>query len=287
MLSLVRRSRFARPVSSLALAVVLGATSLPSLTLAQSADFKPQVGQPGKDVVWVPTPEALVDRMLTMAQVTPQDIVWDLGSGDGRTVIAAAKRGATAVGVEYNPDMVVLAQRNVQREGVGQRARIMRGDIFETNFSEATVVTLYLLPGLNMRLRPTLLNMRPGTRVVSHQFTMEDWQPDETSYMDFRPGYLWIIPAKIGGNWRLTMANGPQFDLEVEQTFQRIRGAILFGGQVKGGLREANLRGDQVSFNIVDQKGVMHEFAGRVANERMDGTVRVAGQTSAWSAVRR
>src|SRR5687767_2419642 len=143
--------------------------------------YEPQVGQGGKDVVWVPTPQALVDKMLDMAKITPQDFLMDLGSGDGRTVITAAKRGTRAMGIEYNPDMVTLAQGNAKKEGVGDRATFQRGDIFESDFSKAQVITLFLLPSLNMKLRPTLLNMRPGTRVVSNTFTMEDWTPDETA----------------------------------------------------------------------------------------------------------
>jgi SAM-dependent methyltransferase len=257
------------------------------VAFAQSTDYKPQVGQPGKDVVWVPTPEALVDRMLTMAQLAPTDIHYDLGSGDGRTVIAAAKRGVSqAFGVEYNPDMAALATRNAQREGVGDKARMIRGDIFETDFSKATVVTLYLLPGLNMKLRPTLLNMRPGTRVVSHQFTMEDWQPDETSYLDFRPAYLWIVPAKVGGNWRISLAGGPTLDLELEQTFQKLKGSVPMGS-IKAGLREPILKGDTISFSLVDQKGVLHDFAGRITGDRMEGNFRAGAQTGTWTAARR
>ena len=255
-----------------------------------TSDYQPQVGQPGKDVVWVPTPEALVERMLTMAQVTPTDYVVDLGSGDGRTVITASKKfGARAMGVEFNPDMVALAQRNAQREAVnGDRARFVRGDIFETNFTDATVITMYLLPGLNMRLRPQLLKMKPGTRLVSHQFTMEDWQADETSYFDFRPAYLWIVPAPVQGPWRVTMGTlgGTTLDLDIEQTFQRIRGTVPYG-QIKAGLREPTLKGDAISFILVDQKGLAHEFMGKVTGDRMEGTFKAGGQSGNWTAARR
>ena len=176
-----------------------------------AATFEPTVGQPGKDVVWVPTPQALVDKMLDMAKLTPQDYHMDLGSGDGRTVITAVKRGARSTGVEYNPDMVDLAKRNAVAAGVGDKAQFIRGDIFETDFSKAQVLTLFLLPSLNLRLRPTILNMAPGTRVVSNSFTMEAWQPDETVNVggdctSWCTAHLWIVPAKVRahGSWART-----------------------------------------------------------------------------------
>src|SRR3989440_8558405 len=205
------------------------------------AKFEPQVGQAGKDVIWVPTPEEVVDRMLTMAQVTPQDFVVDLGSGDGRTVILAAKKyGARALGVEYNPDMVKLSQDNAQKAGGAERASFRRADIFQTDFSQATVITLYLLPALNMKLRPSILSMRPGTRVVSHSFTMEDWEADEISSMDGRRAYFWMVPANVMGSWTLD-AGGQKSELSLEQTFQKINGTIALGA-VQGGLREARMR---------------------------------------------
>src|SRR6186713_1995850 len=140
--------------------------------------FQPSVGQPGKDVVWVPTPQAVVDKMLDMAKVTKDDFLMDLGSGDGRTVITAAKRGARAFGIEYNPDMVTLSQNNAKAAGVADRATFVKADLFETDFSKATVVTMFLLPSINMKLRPKILDMKPGTRIASNTFTMEDWQAD-------------------------------------------------------------------------------------------------------------
>ena len=150
-------------------------------TAKPTEQFEPRVGQPGKDVVWVPTPQALVDKMLDMAKVTPNDFLMDLGSGDGRTVITAAKRGVTAMGVEYNPDMVELSKRAAQKEGVADRATFVQADLFKTDLSKATVITMFLLPSINMQLRPTLLNLKPGTRIVSNTFTMEDWEADETA----------------------------------------------------------------------------------------------------------
>src|SRR5512139_935863 len=165
----VRRSLTALALSAIAAGVLVQAQ------VAQQ--FKPEVGQHGKDVVWVPTAQPVVEKMLDMAKVTPQDYLIDLGSGDGRTVIAAAKRGAHALGIEYNPDMVELSRQNAEAEGVSGRATFVKADLFESDFSKATVITMFLLPELNLRLRPTLLGLKPGTRIVSNTFTMEDWQP--------------------------------------------------------------------------------------------------------------
>src|SRR5881396_2275137 len=154
----------------LCLAVGGAYAQAPQTPQAPQKPYEPTVGQAGKDVVWVPTPEALVQKMLDLAQVTAKDYVIDLGSGDGRTVITAAKRGSTALGIEYNPDMVELSKRNAQKEGVSSRANFMKADIFESDFSKAQVITLFLLPSLNVKLRPTLLNMKPGTRIVSNSF---------------------------------------------------------------------------------------------------------------------
>ena len=171
---------------------------------AQQPAYEPQVGQSGKDVIWVPTPQTLVDRMLQMAKVTPSDYVIDLGSGDGRTVITAAKLGATAHGIEYNPDMVELSKRNAAKAGVAEKATFAKADIFASDFSKATVVTMFLLPALNLKLKPILLNMEPGTRVVSNSFDMGDWKPDETAHVEndstgYCRAFLWIIPAKVDG----------------------------------------------------------------------------------------
>src|SRR6478672_7317586 len=147
----------------------------------QEKPFEPTVGQQGKDVVWVPTPQALVNKMLDMAKVTPSDYLMDLGSGDGRTVITAAKRGVKAMGIEYNPDMVALSQRNATTEGVTARATFAKADIFESDFSQANVITMFLLPDINLKLRPKILDLKPGTRIVSNSFDMAEWQPDETA----------------------------------------------------------------------------------------------------------
>src|SRR5213595_1209442 len=241
-------------------AVLLVALAVPFAVAAQK--FEPQVGQAGKDVIWVPTPDEVVDRMLTMAQVGPSDFHMDLGSGDGKIVIAAAKRGAKALGIEYNPDMVKVATDNAQKAGVSNNASFRRADIFQTDFSQATVITLYLLPALNMRLRPQILSMKPGTRVVSHSFTMEDWEADEISTMDGRRAYFWLVPANVMGTWTLD-AGSQKSELTLEQTFQKINGTVTFGN-THAGLREARMRGPQIGFAYVDQGGLRREFTGQV-----------------------
>jgi len=252
---------------------------------AQERKFQPQVGQAGKDVIWVPTPEEVVDRMLTMAQVGPNDFVMDLGSGDGRTVIAAAKRGAKAMGIEYNPDMVKLSEDNAQKAGVAGKATFRKADIFQTDFSQASVITMYLLPSLNMKLRPQILQMRPGTRVVSHSFTMEDWEPDEVSSMDGRRAYFWVVPANVMGSWTLE-AGGQKTELTLEQTFQKINGWVTLG-PVHGGLRDARLSGANIAFTYVDAKGVRRDFTGKVSDRQMSGTfVDQAGAKGTWTAAK-
>ena len=239
----------------------------------QPKPYEPHVGQAGKDVIWVPTPDEVVDRMLSMAQVKPNDIVYDLGAGNGKIAIAAAKKfGATATGIEYNPDMAKHAQGNVVAAGVQNKARILQGDIFATNFSEATVVTMYLLPGLNMKLRPTLLAMRPGTRVVSHSFTMEDWEADEISSMDGRRAYFWVVPANVGGGWTLETGSEKN-DIAFEQRFQKIEGSVGLG-LTQGGLRNPRLSGFNISFAWVDNNGVLRNYNGRVINGKMEGSWR-------------
>jgi len=237
---------------------------------AQTKEYTPSVGQEGKDVIWVPTPNELITKMLDMAKLTPSDVHFDLGSGDGRTVIAAAKRGTKAVGVEYNPDMVELSKRNAQKEGatIAARTEFIRGDIFETDFSKATVLTLYLLPSLNLKLRPTILNMKPGTRVVSHAFTMGDWTADQTEQVEGRTAYLWIVPAKVDGNWRTEGG-----ELALKQTFQKIEGSM--GGKA---ISNATLRGNAISFSADGR-----EYSGQVNGDRIEGTVKGAGK---WSATR-
>jgi len=258
---------------------------------AAAQKFEPQVGQAGKDVIWVPTPDEVVDRMLTMAQVTPNDFVMDLGAGDGKIAIAAAKKfGARAVGIEYNPDMAKHANANANAAGVagnGQgKAMIRQADIFQTDFRDATVITLYLLPALNMKLRPQLLAMRPGTRVVSHSFTMEDWEADEISTVDGRRAYFWVVPANVQGGWSLE-ANGQKTELAFEQTFQKINGTAALG-MLQAGLREPRLRGFNIAFAYVDPAGVRRDFTGRVNGGKMEGSFRdEKGAEGRWTATKK
>jgi hypothetical protein len=269
----------------IAAALLLGAFLLLPAAAQDQKKFEPHVGQAGKDVIWVPTPDEVVDRMLTMAQVGPNDFHMDLGSGDGKIVIAAAKRGAKSLGIEYNPDMVKLAQDNAQKAGVATRASFRRADIFETDFSQATVITLYLLPTLNMKLRPQILQMKPGTRVVSHSFTMEDWEPDEVSSMDGRRAYFWVVPANVMGTWSLDVG-GKATDLSLEQTFQKINGWVTLGA-VHGGLRDARLSGANIAFSYVDDMGLRRDFTGTVSGRQMQGSFRDQnGGTGNWSATK-
>ena len=263
----------------------------PPQSPATQEEFKPQVGQAGKDVIWVPTPEYLVDRLLQMTQVTPNDFVVDLGSGDGRTVIAAAKKfHANSLGIEYNADMVVLSKKNAVQEGVSDKAKFVEGDIFATDFSRATVVTLYLLPDLNLRLRPMLLEMKPGTRVASHQFSMGEWQPDETSNFDGRSAYFWVVPARVEGNWTLAYGGkkpGAEHAISLTQKFQMVEGAVVLPGAKRLGLRDLRLRGERFDFSFVDERGVLREFSGRVSGDAMAGSMKVAGKAGPkWRARR-
>lgn len=272
--SIFRHAILTSFLTSLFVAVALSA---PAQAQTATGEFKPQVGQAGKDVIWVPTPKSLVEKMLKMAAVKPADIVFDLGSGDGITVITAAKQfGVHATGIEYNPDMVELARRNAQHEGVSDKAQFIRGDIFATDFSKATVLTMYLLPYLNLKLRPTILNMKPGTRVVSHAFTMDDWVPDQTDSTEGRTAYLWIVPARIEGKWNI--GNG---SVEFKQKFQDIHGTYTNADGMTWRLTSTNLRGDQISFSVGAAT-----YTGRVSGPVMQGTMRPRpdAQGASWSA---
>jgi precorrin-6B methylase 2 len=234
-----------RAISSLVVVMTLmvSASAYAQAAATGQKPFEPQVGQAGKDVVWVPTPQALVDKMLDMANVTKADFVMDLGSGDGRTVITAAKRGARAMGIEYNPDMVELSKKNAEAAGVTARATFVKADLFETDLSKADVITMFLLPSINMKLRPKILDLKPGTRIVANTFTMEDWQADETATVtdgcssSWCTALFWIVPAKVEGTW-----GTPNGDLKLTQTFQMISGTL--GTQAVQG----RLRGSAIEF---------------------------------------
>ena len=233
---------------------------------AQAAqEYQPQVGQEGKDVIWVPTPQALVNKMLDMGKVTAKDYVIDLGSGDGRTVITAAKRGAKALGIEYNPDMVELSKRNAAKEGVSDKAQFTKADLFESDFSQATVITMFLLPDINLKLRPKILDLKPGTRIVSNSFTMGDWTADETTTASegctsYCTAYLWIVPAKVEGTWKL-----PQGELTLKQTYQMISGALKSAANSTP-ITNGKLNGDQISFTAGGT-----QYTGRVNGNTIDG----------------
>ena len=235
--------------------------------------YEPVRGQAGKDVIWIPTPPGLIDKMLTAAKVTDQDRLFDLGAGDGIIAITAAKQyGTQAVGIEYNPDMAQFARRKVAEAGVTDKVRIITGDIFKEDFSSATVVTLYLMPHLNLKLRPLLLKMKPGTRVVSHAFTMGDWEPDETMSYQHSQGYFWVVPAQIEGNWVMTGMDGGPMRVSMSQSFQNIGGNLTRGSQNLAMLG-ARLRGDEVKFQFITQDRKVHAFSGRVEGRRITGTV--------------
>jgi precorrin-6B methylase 2 len=253
-----------------ALTAAVAILSVPAFAQAPSGaqqPYEPSVGQAGKDVVWVPTPQTLVDKMLDLADIRPGELLMDLGSGDGRTVITAAKRGATAIGIEYNPDMVELSTRNAAQAGVTGKATFMKADLFETDLTKAQVITMFLLPSINMKLRPTILNLKPGTRIVSNTFTMEDWQPDATESVDadctsWCTALLWIVPAKVAGSWRL-----PDGTLRLTQEFQTISGSL--GRHV---ISDAKLRGDAITFTA----------NGKTYNARVIGDVMTGVGEKAW-----
>jgi hypothetical protein len=265
----------------LSLVVLLSLIAAGVFAQAQPAkeSYEPRVGQEGKDVVWVPSPQTVVNKMLDMAKVTPSDYVIDLGSGDGRTVITAAKRGAKAYGIEYNPDMVELAKRNAAKEGVTDKATFAKADLFESDLSQATVITLFLLPDINIKLRPKILDLKPGTRIVSNTFTMGEWTADETATVNedcqsYCTALLWIVPAKVAGSWQL-----PQGSLTLKQTFQMISGTIR-SGNVSTPITNGRLRGDQISFTAGGA-----QYTGRVNGNVIEGTVK-GGTDSNWRATR-
>jgi SAM-dependent methyltransferase len=262
-------------IKSLFKAVVI--SSVFSLTVsiapwveAAKDDYVPKVGQPGKDVVWVPNPTAMVERLLDMAKVTPKDYVVDLGSGDGRNVIAAAKRGARAHGIEYNPDLVELSKREAKKEGVSGRVTFEVADLFKSDFSKATVVIIFLLPEMNVKLRPKLLDLKPGTRIVANTFAIGDWNADETSIVadsceHWCTGRMWIVPAKVAGTWKLA-----QGELTLNQTYQTFSGTL----KSTNGAMPVNgrLRGDQIVFS--DGRT---QYTGTVAGNVMAGFARTSG----------
>jgi len=235
--------------------------------------YKPRIGQDGKDVVWVPTSNALVTMMLQTAKVTPKDLVYDLGSGDGRIAIAAAKDfGARAVGIEFNPEMAQLAQRNVERSGLSDRVKIINGDIFKEDFSQATVVTMYLLPELNLSLRPTILKMKPGTRVTSHAFDMGDWEADIEIDGPARAFY-WVVPAQVEGVWTITGLERDKTILKLSQHFQKIGGTLQIGSEQQT-ILNPRLDGATLSFTYLDRDKSPNHVRMILKNNELEGTYK-------------
>jgi SAM-dependent methyltransferase len=244
-------------VTSLAVALAVNPVFAQSAESTKLGDekYEPRVGQSGKDVIWVPTNDAVADAMLKAANVKPTDLVYDLGAGDGKIAIAAAKNfGATAVGIEYNKEMADLATRNTQRAGVADKVKIINGDIFVEDFSKATVVTMYLLPDLNLKIRPTILKMAPGTRIVTNSFNMGDWEPDDKVGTGYAQGYFWVVPGNAAGKWSLKGVEGSQqpVTLELTQRYQRVGGTLNIYGKpqpILGG----TLTGNRLKFSFLDQ----------------------------------
>ena len=269
MISMTARIVVFGAIVSLALAL-----ANPSAVLAQADEtWRPQRGQTGKDVMWLPTPDELAYRLLELARVGPNDLVYDLGAGDGKIAIAAAQRhGARAVGIEYNARLAAFAQREVERAGVADRVRIIQGDLFQTDFSSATVLTLYLLDELNQQLRPRVLAMKPGTRVVSNSFAMGDWEPDHVVRVGTQVGYYWLVPANVAGEWiveGLAETSGPA-RLALVQRYQRLAGTITIDGRALPLLSPA-IEGDRLSLRYVDASNLLKAVRLTVQADRLEG----------------
>ncbi len=249
--------------------------------------YQPRLGQEGKDVIWMPTGGELVTLMLKTAKVGPNDLVYDLGAGDGKIAIAAAKEfGARAIGIEFNPDMAAFAQRNANRAGVGDRVKIINGDIFVEDFSKATVVTLYLLPDLNLRLRPIILKMKPGTRVVSHAFTMGDWEPDQEIEAG-QKGYYWVVPANVAGDWVIDGIDSQnKAVLNLAQRYQRVGGTLSIGGKTQP-ILNPSLEGDKLSFGYIDRNNNLHTVKVSINGSQFRGDDRGGYMHSNISGTRR
>lgn len=283
-----RRALLARAASAALFAGLGGcAASLPPW--ARDAGDAPVRAQPGKDVMWIPTPEARVRRMLQLARCGPADRVVDLGSGDGAIVIAAARDfGATGLGIEYDPGLVEQARRLAEAAGVADRARFVKTDLFEADFSEATVVTMYLQRHLNLRLRHRLIALRPGTRIVSHDFDLGNWRPDETSRVGTGKVHLWVVPVNFGGDWTIEVpgsAGTEAVRLRVRQSYQDLLGTAVFGG-VETSLREGRADGATVRFAFTDGEGRLLRFEGQVDADAVAGTARHGRTSLAFSGVR-
>jgi precorrin-6B methylase 2 len=262
---------------SCAILVAFALSLVDAAAQTQTQTYEPTPGQAGKDVVWVPTPAELVEKMLDMAQVTPQDIVMDLGSGDGRNIIAAAKRGARAIGVEYNPEMVALSRRRAKEAGVADRATFIEGDMFEADISKATVLALFLLPSNLDKLAPKFLTLKPGTRIVNNTFNVTGWESDATEKVEgsctsWCTAMLNIVPAPVAGTWQL----GGK-DLVLTQEFQMVSGTLATSA-----ISEGRLKGEQFTFKAGDT-----QYSGRVSGDRIEGTATTAGKQEKFTATKR
>ncbi|WP_161137199.1 class I SAM-dependent methyltransferase [Schauerella aestuarii] len=306
-------SAFARICALTTLSLAFGATAFAASDVAPAAaqaTFAPALGQKGKDVMWLPTPDVLATRLLTMAKLGPNDKLVDLGSGDGKIVIMAARDfGATARGVEFDPRMVAHSEAAAADAGVSQKTRFIQGDIFKHDFSDATVVALYLLPELNLKLRPQLMAMAPGTRIVSHYFDMGRWSPDQEAELQGRPGFLWIIPANAGGTWRIdensaspstsistsastststtstTRSQAKPAVLSLQQSFQLLKGTMTID-QRSQPVEQARVTGQAVAFSIIDENGKPRKFEGNIDGDRLRGTITDASGKTPFSATR-
>lgn len=253
----------------------------PAVAQTEPQKFEPKVGQAGKDVVWVPTPDVLVEKMLDMAEVAPTDFVMDLGSGDGRNIVAAAKRGARGVGVEYNPEMVALSRRLAAEAGVSERATFVEGDMYTADISKATVLALFLLPVNMNKLMPKFLDLRPGSRIVANTFGIDGWDPDQSetvsdaSCTSWCTALLWIVPAKVAGTWR-----APQGELQLKQDFQVLSGDVAMAGGTTP-IQNGRMRGDEIRFSADGA-----DYVARVNGDAMQGTVTLKGRQQNWSATR-
>lgn len=271
----MHRSRIAQALPLFLIALLLA----PMASSAQEV-YQPKSGQAGKDVVWVPSPPEMVEKMLDMAQVTPQDFVMDLGSGDGRNIIAAAKRGARALGVEYNPDMVALSQRMAKEAGVADKAEFVQGDMYEADISKATVLALFLLPSNLSKLQDKFLALKPGTRIVLNTFKVEGWEADATESVSectsWCTSYLVVVPAQVAGNWQF-----PGGRLSLSQQFQMVSGDLTARNNAVTPITSGRMSGEQIRLTIGDT-----EYSGRVQGDRIEGTMTTGKRQQTWTATR-
>ena len=286
-LSIVHDSLASRLVAALVVGLLSACATSPTDQSVTTTAYQPQRGQMGKDVMWLPTSASLVKTMLTAAHVTADDLVVDLGAGDGIIPITAAQHyGARAWGIEYNAKLATYAQQQVERAGLAGGARIVQGDIFQEDFSAATVVTMYLLPELNLQLRPTLLAMKPGTRLVSHAFDMGDWEPDQVLGTERERAFLWIVPAQLAGRWSLRDQNAQTLGTFVlQQRYQRAGGQMTLGGASQP-LLGARIEGNSLRFQYIGADDGLHAVSLTRTETGLQGEMTVHGISHPVSAQR-